>query len=117
MYFIHLLVFNGNCDAILKGVERGLLLNVPLISSIDNTLLPTDSKKSCKILVLNTISSETVPEFVAFEFSVTRSKSFTQFKSATLIKSLTTSNEVVSVVNPTGIVTPLVKASAGVSNW
>ena len=43
-----------------KAVALGLLLNCGLMSSIERTLLPDDSVKSVKILLLNIISSERI---------------------------------------------------------
>ena len=43
IYFCALISDNLNVLAMLKTVDRGLLLNNPLISSIAKTLFPTDS--------------------------------------------------------------------------
>ena len=87
----------------LNGVERGLLLKEPLISSIERTLFPIDSSKSDNILLANIILSEITPEGVLIEFSFTKSKSLTQFKSTWPTRSLTIFKYVVSVLKPTDI--------------
>ena len=91
-----------------NAVALGLLLNCELTSSIDNTLLPDDSVKSVRILLLKIISSERILFQSAKSrlFSVAISKSNTQLVSTNPSKLLTMVTSVSSVDNPTEALSP-----------
>ena len=91
-----------------NAVALGLLLNCGLTSSIDNTLLPDDSVKSVRILLLKIISSERIlfPSSKSRLFSVAISKSNTQLVSTNPSKLLTIVTSVSSVDNPTEALSP-----------
>ena len=110
MYFIALLELRANVFAMLNAVGLGSLLNSVLISSIESTLLPTDSRKSWRTLLANRISVDNTLDPTFKKFSLTRSKSYTQFKSAIPTASITWSTTVWSVDNPT-------ETLATVSSW
>ena len=85
----------------LNAVGLGLLLNWELKSSIERTLFPTDSRKSWRILLANLISVDNTLGSTFKKFSLTKSKSYTQLKSATPTVSIIWSNDVWSVEIPT----------------